>query len=171
MNELTVLMHLLSKKVSNSQIGATQEEILNSINVKDKNKAIYFQNIINNLSNYLKPLGLQVRFNPLNSYWYISFDSDTTELLSVNPFKGNPRLAATLFCILISCFNSSGETTIQKIKELRKKKGVLDDIKELQKMGFLHHDRNLNRVSLTPLVGYLIDLEKLFLKIALKLKS
>ena len=171
MNELTVLMHLLSKKINYSQIGATQKEILNALNVKDKNKAIYFQNIIKNLSKYLEPLGLQVRFNPLNSYWYISFDPETTELLSANPFEGNPRLAATLFCTLISCFNSSGETTIQKIKEIRKKKGVLEDIKELKKMGFVNLERNLNKVSLTPLVGYLIDLEKLFLKIALKLKN
>lgn len=171
MNELTVLMHLLSKKINNSQIGATEEEILNALNVKNKNRAIYFRNMIKNLSNYLEPLGLQVRFNPLNSFWYISFDPETTELFSTNPFEGNPRLAATLFCTLISCFNSSGETTIQKIKEIRKKKGVLEDLRELKKMGFVNLERNLNKVSLTPLIGYLIDLEKLFLKIALKLKN
>ena len=171
MNELTVLMHLLSKKINYSQIGATQKEILNALNVKDKNKAIYFQNIIKNLSKYLEPLGLQVRFNPLNFNWYISFDPETTETISANIFEGNPRLAATLFCILISCFNSSGETTIQKIKELRKKKGVLEDIKELKNIGLVTLEKNLNKVSLTPLIGYLIDLEKLFLKIALKLKK
>jgi len=170
-NELTVLMHLLSKRVNVSQIGSTQEEILNALNVKDKNRAIYFQNIIRNLSNYLELLGLEIRFNPLNSYWYISFDPETTELLSSNPFEGNPRLAATLFSTLISCFTSSGETTIQKVKEIRKKKGVLEDLKELKHMGFVNLERNLNKVSLTPLVGYLVDLEKLFLKIALKLKD
>ena len=122
MNELTVLMHLLSKKISKSQIGATKQEILKNLNVKDKNKSIYFQTMISNLSNYLEPLGLQVRFNPLNSYWYISFDPETTEIISANPFEGNPRLAATLYCTMICCFNSTGETTIQKIKELRKKK-------------------------------------------------
>ena len=170
MNELTVLMHLLSKKTSKSQIGATKVEILNALNVKDRNKSIYFQDLINNLSNYLEPLGLQVRFNPLNSYWYISFDPETTEIISANPFEGNPRLAATLYCTAICCFNSSGETTIQKIKEIRKKKGVIEDIKELKKMGFVILEKNLNKVSLTPLIGYILDLEKLFLKIALKLK-
>lgn len=171
MNELTVLMYLLSKKTNKSQIGATKEDILNALNVKDRNKTIYFQNVINNLSNYLEPLGLQVRFNPLNSFWYISFDPETTEIISANLFEGNPRLAATLYCILICCFNSSGETTIQKVKETRKKKGVIGDIKELEKMGFVILERNLNKVSLTPLIGYLLDLEKLFLKIALKLKN
>ena len=171
MNELTVLMHLLSKKTNKSQIGATKGEILNTFNVKDRNKSIYFQDLINNLSNYLEPLGLQVRFNPLNSYWYISFDPETTEIISANPFEGNPRLAATLYCTVICCFNSSGETTIQKIKEIRKKKGAIEDIKELEKMGFVTLEKDLNKVSLTPLIGYLLDLEKLFLKIALKLKN
>ncbi|MFW9952151.1 MAG: hypothetical protein ACFFKA_18675 [Candidatus Thorarchaeota archaeon] len=171
MNELTILMHFLSKKTNKFQIGATQEEILKSLNVNDKNKTIHFQNLINNLANYLKPLGLQVRFNPLNSYWYIVFEPETTEIISANPFEGNPRLAATLFCTLINCFNSSGETTIQKIKEVRKKKGVIEDLKELEKLGFVTYEKNFNKISLTPLIGYLLDLEKLFLKIALKLKK
>ncbi len=171
MNELTILMHLLSKKSTKTQIGATQEEILKTLNIKNRNKTIYFQNLIKNLATYLEPLGLQVRFNPLNSYWYISFDSDTTEILSANPFDGNPRLAATLYCTLVSCFNSSGETTIQKIKEIRKKEGVLEDIKELEKRGFVSYEKYLNKIRLTPLIGYLLDLEKLFLKIALKLKK
>ncbi|MFX0142507.1 MAG: hypothetical protein ACFE9C_00385 [Candidatus Hodarchaeota archaeon] len=171
MNELTVLMHFLSKKVNNFQIGATQEEILRALNVNDKNKTIYFQNLINNLANYLNPLGLQVRFNPLNSCWHIVFEQETTEIISANPFEGNPRLAATLYCTLVNCFNSSGETTIQKIKEIRKKKGVIEDLKELEKLGFVTYQKNSNKISLTPLIGYLLDLEKLFLKIALKLKK
>ncbi len=171
MNELSVLIHLLSKKENISIIGSTKKEILNALSVKDKNKSIFFQNLINNASNYLEPLGLQVRFNPLNSYWYISFDPETTEIISANPFEGNPRLAATLFCALICCFSSSGESTIQKIKEIRKKKGVIEDINELKNMGFVLFDKNLNKVSLTPLIGYLLDLEKLFLKIALKKKN
>jgi hypothetical protein len=171
MNELSILMNLLSRKLNYSQIGATKKEILNKLNLKGKNKSIYFQNLINNLSIYLEPLGLQVRFNPLNSYWYISFDPETTEIISANPFEGHPRLAATLFCTLICCFSSSGETTIQKIKETRKKKGVIEDIKELEKMGFVLLEKNLNKVSLTPLIGYLLDINKLFFKTALKLKK
>ena len=171
MNELSVIIYLLSKKENLSKIGSTKKEILNALNVKDKNNSIYFQNLINNVSNYLEPLGLQVRFNPLNSYWYISFDPETTEIISANPFEGNPRLAATLFCTLICCFSSSGETTIQKIMEIRKKKGVVEDIKELKKMGFVLFEKNLNKVSLTPLIGYLLDLKKMFLKIALKIKD
>ena len=170
MNELTILMHLLSKK-NKFEMGATQDEILKALNVKDKNKSIYFQRIISNLANHLKTLGLQVKFNPLNSRWYISFESGITEIVSANPFEGNPRLAATLYCTLINCFTNSGETTIQKIKEIRKKEGIMEDIKELENLGFVTYDKYLNKVNLTPLIGYLLDLEKVFLKIALELKK
>jgi hypothetical protein len=171
MNEFAVLMNLLSKKSNKSQIGATQEDILKSLNIRGKNKSINFQNLIKNLANYLQPLGLQIKINPLNSTWYVSFEPETTEIISANPFEDNPRLAATLFCIIINCFNSSGETTIQKIKEIRKKEGIVEDIKELEKRGFVIYEKYLNKISLTPLVGYLIDLEKLFLKLALNLKK
>jgi hypothetical protein len=170
MNEMTIIMHLLSKK-NKFEMGATQDEILKALNVKDRNKTIYFQRIINNLAKYLKALGLQVRFNPLNCHWYLSFETGITELISANPFEGNPRLAATLYCTLINCFNSSGETTIQRIKEIRKKKGIIEDIKELEKLGFVTYDKYLKKINLTPLIGYLLDLEKLFIKLALKLKK
>ena len=49
MNELSVILHLLSKKENISKIGSTKKEILNALNIKDKNKSIYFQNLINNL--------------------------------------------------------------------------------------------------------------------------
>ena len=171
MNELTVLMNLLSKKTNLYQIGATKKEILNALNVKDKNKLIYFQNLISNLSNYLEPLGLQVKFNPLNSHWYLSFDSNTSEIISANLFDGKPRLAATLFFILVFCFKNSGIAKIQKIQELRKKKGILEDLKELEKMGLIIIEKKSKKIQLTSLIGYLLDLEKLFMKTALKLKS
>jgi len=171
MNEISVLMYLLSKKSNIFQIGASEDEILKALNFKDKNKSIYFQNLLNQFSKYIEPLGLQIRFNPLNSHWYISFDSDTTEIISANPFNGKARLAATLFCTLVCCFNNSGMTQIQKIKELRKKKDIWEDLKELKKRGFIEIDKNLNHVYLTPLIGYLLDLEKLFIKISLELKK
>ena len=72
MNEISILMHLLSRKKKISQIGATRGEILEILNVKGKNTSIHFQNLINGLSNYLIPLGLQIKFNSLNSHWYIN---------------------------------------------------------------------------------------------------
>ncbi|MFX1314761.1 MAG: hypothetical protein ACFE9T_02785 [Promethearchaeota archaeon] len=171
MNEFTLMMYLLSKKSNLYQIGATKKEILELINVKNKNKSVFFQSLIINLSNYLEPLGLQVRFNPLNSHWFISFDTDTSDLVSANPFEGKPRLAASLFYILINCLKNSGVGKIQEIKKIRNKKGIFEDLRELEKCGYIVIQKGLGEVRLTPLVAYQLDLNKLFLKLALKLKS
>jgi len=171
MNELTVLMHILSKKTVESQIGATEEKILDALNITNRYKSNYFHNLLINLSKFVEPIGLQVKFNPLNFHWYLSFDLESTEMLFANPFEGKPRFAATLFCTLICCFNNSGVAKVQKIKELRKKKGIIEDLKELEIKGFITIDKNSNQVMLTPLIGYHLDLEKLFLKIALNLKD
>ena len=171
MNEFAILINLLSKKSASFHIGASEGEILKALNVRDKNKSIYFQNLINHLANYLEPLGLKIKYNSLNSFWYLTFDSNTTEIISANIFDGKPRLAASMFYTIVSCFNNSGVTKVQKIREMRKKKGILEDLKELEKMGLLVIEKDTNQVRLTPLIGYLIDLEKLFMKIALKIKS
>jgi hypothetical protein len=124
MNELTILMHLLSKKINNFQIGASKEEILKALNIHNKNESIYFQNLITHLSSYIEPLGLQIRFNPLSSRWYIAFDLHTSDFFSANPFEDKPRLAATLFCTIICCLKNLGIAKIQDIKEIRKKKHI-----------------------------------------------
>ena len=171
LNEITILMHLLSNRVNISEIGATKEEILKALNIKSKNESIYFQDLITNLSNYIEPLGLQIRFNPLNSHWFTTFDSDVSEFVSANPFEGRPRLAATLFCTLVCCVKNLGVSKIHEIQELRKKKTIVEDLNELRKMGYLELDKDLGQVRLTPLIGYQLDLEKLFVKLALKLKK
>jgi hypothetical protein len=171
MNEMSILMHLLSKKRSASQIGATEEEILDVLNVKNKNKSIYFQNLITGLSNYLVPLGLQVKFNSLNAHWYISSDNEVTELISANPFEGRPSLAATLLCVLTSCLKSSGSASIQEIRELRNKKDIMSDLKQLENDGFIIIEKTTYQVRITPLIGYKLDLHKLLIKLSLKLND
>ena len=46
MNEISILMHLLSKREDLYQIGATKKQILQALNLTIKNKTIYFQKII-----------------------------------------------------------------------------------------------------------------------------
>ncbi|KKN41625.1 hypothetical protein LCGC14_0721300, partial [marine sediment metagenome] len=65
MNEITILMYLLSKKIDSFQMGATQDEIFKALNIYGKNESVYFQNLIRHLSNFIEPLGLQIRFNPM----------------------------------------------------------------------------------------------------------
>ncbi|MFX0010820.1 MAG: hypothetical protein ACFE9R_10925 [Candidatus Hermodarchaeota archaeon] len=171
MNEISILVHLLSKKRGAYQIGATEEEILDILNVKNKNKSIYFQNLITCLSNYLIPLGLQVKFNSLNSHWYLSSDNEITELISANPFEGNPSLAASLLSVLTSCLKNSGSASIQEIRKLRNKKDIMSDLKELEKKGFLTISKTTFQVRLTPLIGYKLDLHKLLVNLSLKTKE
>jgi len=171
MNEISILMHLLSRKKNLYQIGATKKEILDVLNVKTKNKSIYFQNLITGLSNYLEPLGLQVKFNSLNSHWFINYENDVIELVSTNPFEGKPSLAATLLCTLTCCLKNSGTSSIQEIRKLRSKKDIMDDIKTLEKDGYLAIDKTTNQVQLTPLIGYKLDLHKLLVKLSLKLND
>lgn len=171
MNELSILMHLLSKKNNNFQIGATEEEILDLLNIKDKNKSFKFQKLINYLSYHVELLGLQVRFNPLDSHWFLTFDQDLSDLISANPFEDLPRLGATLFYTLASCFNNSGVGKINEIRNLRKKKFIMEDLKELEKLGYIKIEMYDGEVKLTPLIGYKLDLNSLFVKVALKLKE
>jgi len=172
MNEISILMHMLSNKNNLYQIGATKREILRILNVKSKNKSGYFQNLITNLSKYIEPLGLQIRYNPINSHWFLSYDSEVSDLISANPFDNKPRLAATLFCTLVACLkNPEGISSISEIEKIRKKMNVLDDLRDLEQKGYLEIDKVLNSIKLTPLIGYQLDLEKLFVKLALKLKN
>ncbi|MHA1234787.1 MAG: hypothetical protein ACTSQL_06845 [Promethearchaeota archaeon] len=171
MNEISILMYMLTRKKSINQIGATEKEILKSLNVKNKNKSVYFQDILTGLSKYLEPLGLQIHFNSLNSHWFVNHDTELTELITANPFEGRPSLSATLLCILTSCLKNSGHTSIQEIRALRNKKDIKDDIKILEKEGFLELDKKTTNIRLTPLIGYKLDLQKLFVRLALKLKE
>jgi hypothetical protein len=171
MNEISILMNLLSKKRNNAQIGAPKEEILDILGVKEKYSSIYFQKLLIELSNYLQPIGMQIRCNPLNSYWFITFESEISELISANPFEGRPSLAATLFCILIYCLKSSGKASISDIQKLRNKKYIVDDLKELETLGYIIVNRETEQVKLTPLIGYKLDIPKLLLQTALKIKE
>ena len=164
-------MHLLSRKITLDKRGASEEEILDALNLKTKNKSIYFQYLIANLSEYIEKLGLQVRYNPLDEHWFISFDQDVSDLISANPFEHQPKVAATLFCTLACCFRNSGTCKIHEIVQLRKKKGVLEDLKVLEKKGYLEVNTKMDQVRLTPLIGYELDLNALFTKLAVKLKE
>ncbi len=171
MNEITILMHLLSKKENDLQIGASKDEIIKKLNIRGKNESIYFHNLIIQLSNYLEPLGLQIRFNLLNSRWYVAFEKATSDLIYANPFEGKLRLGATLFYVLVCCLRNFGNGKIHEIEKLRNKKTVIEDLKDLRKRGYIEINMDLGQVRLTPLIGYQLDLNKLFITLALKLKQ
>lgn len=153
------------------QIGAPKKEILDSLQLNLQKDSYYFQELLGQLSNYIEPLGLDIRFNPIDEHWFISHDIQTSNLLFANPFEDKPKLAASLFCVLVCCLTNSGPSKIKDIKDLRKKKGILRDLKELEEMGYLNINEEQHEVILTPLIGYQLDLQKLFIKLSLKLKE
>ena len=170
-NEFSILIHLLSRKINNYQMGASKKEIIEKLHITGKNEQIYFHQLISNLSKHIEPLGLFIRFNPLDNHWFVSYDLEISNLISANPFEDKPKLAATLFCVLICCLSNLGRIKVKDIKELRKKKGVLKDLRKLEEFGYINLDREINEVSLTPLIGYQLDLPQLFTKLSLKLKN
>lgn len=171
MNEISILMNILSKSNGQHDIGASENDILKVLHITHKNKSIYFQELISNLSNYIEPIGLRINYNPLDDHWFLSHDSDLADWISFNPFEDKPRLAATLFCVLVCCLKNSGIGKLNEIQNIRNKKDILEDIIELQKQGYLTYDDEKKQVKLTPLIGYQLDLEKLFINLSLKLKK
>lgn len=167
---MSILIHLLTRKKELSTIGATEREIIDSLNYKGKNENIFLQDMLQNVSKAIEPLGLVLRYNPLNSHWFISHETEISELIEANPFSNKPKLAATLFCVLACCLKSSGTGKIHEINKLRNKKSITDDLKDLAEMGFIFLDMDEQQVSLTPLIGYQLDLNKLFTNLALKVK-
>lgn len=168
MNEISLLMHLLSRRVSLYEFGATEDELFRYLNIKGINKNVYLKKLLIELSKYIEPLGYHIKFNPLNHYWYLSINSEISDLFNANPFEGHPSLAATLFCTLVCCFKNEGYTQIQEIKKLRKKKTLSEDLKKLKEKGYLLLDPYKNEIRLTPLIGYQLDLNQLIINLALK---
>lgn len=171
MNEFSILIQLLSRNINKIQKGATEDELTEAMSLGGKNKFIQLQTVLNNLSKYIEPLGLQIKFNPLDFHWFISHDEDLDDLVSANPFEDKPRLAASLFSVLVLALKNLGNAKISEIKKIRKKKGIKRDLKDLEDMGYVQMFENLGYVKLTPLIGYEIDLQKLFNNVSLKLDS
>lgn len=171
MNEISILIYLLSKKDQIDEMGSTKEEILEKLQISGRNKGYIFKKLLTEVSNYLFPLGMEIQYNPLNAHWFLSFKTNMNDLILANPFQDKPRLAATLFCTIILCLKSNGIAKVEEIKKLRNKKDLRTDLKDLEKLGYVQMLRNNSEIKITPLIGYQLNLEKLFMKLSLKLNS
>lgn len=174
-NQLSLLMHLLSKEDKDTnKIGASKKEVLEYLNIPSQNANTVFQELLTHLAEYLQPIGLEIRFNPINEYWYLSYEESISDLIKANPFSDKPRLPATLFCILTVAMTHSGEIRVKDVKELRKKKGIHRDLGDLEDLGYISLDtdkKGIEVIKLTSLIGYQLDLEKLSLNLALHTKK
>ena len=159
LNEFTALMIMLTR--SNEGLrGAPAEDILRTLHWPEKLGRAELQKKLMEFDTYVKPLGLQVRVNPLNDHWFVAFHQEMAEFSNQNPFGGNPRLPPTLLATIICMVKYGNRVPISSIQEIRKKQTVLDDLKQLERLGYIEIAQEF--VTITPLIGYQLDLINLF---------
>lgn len=159
-----MLLHLLTRKrgENGERIGSTAEEIVKALDFGEKNQFFQFNRIIINFSQYIQPLGLSLRFNPMNAHWYLIQDKETVEYFKENPLFSTPRLAATLLVILLlNVLNK--QTTIAQVANYRNVKNIKQDLKSLKEMGYI--DYNDTHIQLTEKLVYNVDIQRLIEKI------
>ena len=140
--------------------GAPVEDILKSLHWPEKLGRAELQKKLMEFDTYVKPLGLQVRVNPLNDHWFVAFRQDISEFTTQNPFGGKPRLPATLLATIICMIKYGNLVPVSAIQEIRKKETVLEDLKQLERLGYVEIAGKF--ATLTPLIGYQLDLINLF---------
>ncbi len=159
MNEFAAIMILLTRSTDGLR-GAPSEEILKTLHWPEKLGRAELQKKLTEFDSYLRPLGLQVRVNPLNDFWFVAFRQDISEFAAQNPFGGKPRLPATLLATIICMVQYGNQVPISAVREIRKKETVQEDLKQLENLGYVEIAGD--NVTLTPLIGYQLDLINLF---------
>ncbi len=140
--------------------GAPAEEILKVLHWPEKLGRAELQKKLTEFDTYLQPLGLEVRVNPLNDFWFVAFRQEASEFAAQNPFGGKPRLPATLLSTIICMVKYGNQVPISAVREMRKKESVMEDLKQLENLGYVAITGD--KVTLTPLIGYQVDLINLF---------
>lgn len=164
MNEAEILMYMLSRQKDITAYGANEQELLQSLQLTDKNSKSNLNNLLAELSKNVGHLGLRLKYNSINGHWFLTFRDNIaymtgqteTHVLSV-------KLAATLFSILMLSLTANGAISISELQEIRKKKNLMDDIEELVDLGYIK--KNDSQVQLTAKVFYHIDLDEIMKEI------
>jgi hypothetical protein len=172
MNEFSILMGLLSRKQQpNSKEegftlqGATEKEICDVLKISGQHAKTNFNHLLNRFSHSIQALGLNLRRNPINSYWFISLDHETVDFLGSSPFSNRPRLAATLCAILALTLNQREPVDLEQLQSIRLKQDLKGDLEELAAEQFIILEGN--RIHLHPSLGYYLDFER-FLELVQK---
>ena len=172
MNEFSLIMAKLTQYSLNiynnvqKDIGASSEELFKILGYSGKYAKERLLEKLVQFSEYLTPIGLNLRLNPLNQKWFLGSNQDNMEFLQKNPFELYPRLGATLYVILALFLLQNKDISLESVKKYRKKKDISEDIKELERLNFIIvHE---NRIQIDNNLGYMIDFQQ-FLKALEKL--
>ena len=173
MNEFGILMHLLSRSKTTSdvnhpilQYGCHSDELCKELKFTGKTAMNQLSQLMASFSHSIRPIGLQIRQNPFNHYWYIIEDVDIQEYFFNNPFENKIRLGATLSVIISLCLVHGGKIDYTTLQNARKKKDLSEDLKDLESQGFILLSEN--QIELSPNLGYYLNLDKFLKKIEKK---
>ncbi|MFX1559562.1 MAG: hypothetical protein ACFFBL_03145 [Promethearchaeota archaeon] len=159
MNEYAILMKLLTR--SGDPIGAGVEDMLDALGLpEDLGRDILFRRL-GELHSRLEPVGLTIKHNPVSNVFYV----DTIYQSKMKQDSMLPdRLAATLLIVITLAYQEGGWVSFDRVKEFRKKslRGVIEDFRELQNLGYIEIDQTEKRVRLGLRVPFEIDYEAFF---------
>ena len=148
LNELNLLF--VSLLGTRKKPGKNSDELLRILQC-DEEKLNF---LIGILDSKLDELGLKIRLNPLSRKWFISINSELSQLM--NDSILSTSAAATLYIILKYIIERNQAPSIEELKNLRKKKSVKDDIEELEENGLIENKDD--KIILGTNFFYYIDL-------------
>jgi len=163
MNEAQLLMYLLSRKKNESVIGATKDEMCSKLGLTGRNGDYKFWNLLREFNQSLFTMGLTIKHNPVNNHWFVGFQEKMDSRFAGTMPTLTPRLAATLFTILLLYLGKTSKITSAKVTELREKQDISRDLGDLEQLGYITSDKDV--IVLTPKVFYFIDVNELIERI------
>jgi len=152
-------MYLLTRESIDGNIGATESQMMEALGMTDRNSSIKLYTLLNQLNKSLEFLGLEIKYNPANSYWYISYKDKISYLIEKSNISKLPsHIAATLSAILIKVLEKGKFITKIDILSIRNKKDIDSDLYFLEKNNFIKI--NNDEINLTPKIFYYIDIDE-----------
>ncbi len=163
-NEYTILMNLLTR--SGRPIGAGIDDLLDALGYPElAGRSVLFQ-LLASLHSLLEPLGLAIRYNPIDDVFYI--DLHSTVDIGIDQQVLPDRLAATLLAVVTLAYQIGDWVSLKQVQEIRKKslKGIRDDLRELEARGYVEYDRDNKMVRPGVRAPVELDFEEIFKSIA-----
>ncbi|MCF2136834.1 MAG: hypothetical protein K9W43_06270 [Candidatus Thorarchaeota archaeon] len=160
LNEYSVLMNLLTR--TGKPIGADVEDMLDALGYPElEGRAVLFGRLAA-LHNLLEPLGLSIKFNPIDRVFYI--DVQPTKDMDIAQEVLPDRLAATLLAVMTLAYQKGGWVSVKQVQGIRKKslRSIREDLRDLAKSGYIEFDRNSGDVRPGVRVPFEIDYEEIF---------
>ncbi|MHA1246971.1 MAG: hypothetical protein ACTSPE_06560 [Candidatus Thorarchaeota archaeon] len=159
LNEYSVMVQLMTRR--GRPMGAAIDDLLNALGYPESaGRGVLFHKMAA-LHKLLRPLGLALRYNPVDAVFYIDVTGPETL-----PSRGilSDRLAATLLVVITLSCQEGGWVPIKRVRSLRRKtlRGLMTDLRELESMGYVEFDQSGKSVRPGVRVPFEIDYEGFF---------